>query len=214
MAESNVRATRPHGESSDHRTVDSVRGIALRVRSAIAKPTLSLDGIGLSFESNDELPDYEAARTVIDNGIEPIVGIEIDTTPFIDRSIEMSHVAESVIERMNGRSDASTQAQPTPAFTSPPSPLRVLAALYRTVLVLGRRARTAGDSLGFVLTDRGSRVAGTGPSRPSEIDRRSEVARRGHGRGPHIRFDLHRHSGEYSSRRRGRRIVRPASGPR
>lgn len=77
---------------------------------------VGLDSVGLLVESHDELPDYEAARTVIERGIEPIVGIDVDTGPFVDRSIEMSPVAESVLQQLEGSPDGSSRAQPTATF--------------------------------------------------------------------------------------------------
>lgn len=77
---------------------------------------VGLDSVGLLVQSNDELPDYDAARTVIDEGIGPIVDIEIDTSPFADRSFEMSRLAESALERGERATEESTRARPTPTF--------------------------------------------------------------------------------------------------
>lgn len=73
---------------------------------------VGLDGVGLLVESTDELPDVEAALAVIEDGIEPITGLAVDTRPFVDGSIEMSPIAESVLENMQ----AGNRAEPTPTF--------------------------------------------------------------------------------------------------
>ncbi|RRJ33785.1 proteasome assembly chaperone family protein [Halocatena pleomorpha] len=75
-----------------------------------------LDSVGLLVKSTDTLPDYEAARIVIDQGIEPITGIEIDTEPFVEQSIDISPVAESALQQLGESSDGSTRAQPTATF--------------------------------------------------------------------------------------------------
>lgn len=77
---------------------------------------VDLDGVGLLIESADELPDFTAARVLIDRGIEPIVDVDIDTEPFVERTIEMSSIAESVIDRVNESADGATRAEPSSTF--------------------------------------------------------------------------------------------------
>lgn len=73
------------------------------------------DGVGLLVESDGSLPDVEAARTLVDRGIEPLAGLEIDTEPFVERTVELSHVAREAVERL-GRSADGGHAEPTPTF--------------------------------------------------------------------------------------------------
>lgn len=73
-----------------------------------------LDSVGLLVEITDDLPDYASAATVIDRGVNPITGMDIDTAPFEDQSIEMSSVAESALQTLGDSSDGS--AKPTPTF--------------------------------------------------------------------------------------------------
>lgn len=75
-----------------------------------------IDSVGFLVKSTGVLPDYEAARIVIEYGIEPITGLEIDTEPFVDESIDMSPVAESAVQQLDESSDGSTRAQPTATF--------------------------------------------------------------------------------------------------
>lgn len=75
-----------------------------------------LDSVGLLVESTDTLPDYEAAQIVINHGIEPITGVEIDTEPFAEQSIEISSVTESALKQLGESADGSTRAQPTAMF--------------------------------------------------------------------------------------------------
>lgn len=77
---------------------------------------VGLASVGLLVESSGELPDYDAAVTVVERGIEPIVGVDVDTRPFVDRSIEMSPVAESALRQLEESADGSSRAQPTATF--------------------------------------------------------------------------------------------------
>lgn len=76
---------------------------------------VDLAGVGLLVESDGEFPDLDAARVVVDRGIEPIAGIDIDTEPFVDRATELSPVAESALGQLH-ESDGNSRAKPTPTF--------------------------------------------------------------------------------------------------
>lgn len=73
---------------------------------------VDLDSVGLLVKSGEDLPDFAAALTVLERGIEPITGFDVDTEPFADGSIEMSPIAESVLESMQ----AGAHAEPTATF--------------------------------------------------------------------------------------------------
>lgn len=75
-----------------------------------------LDSVGFLVETDDALPDYEAAKTVIERGVGPVAGLDVDTRPFEDGSIEMSPVAESALSQLDDSDDGSTSAKPTPTF--------------------------------------------------------------------------------------------------
>lgn len=77
---------------------------------------VGLDGVGLLVESDGEFPDLDAARVVVDRGIEPITGVEIDTEPFVERATELSAVAETALGQLHESDDGSSRAQPTPTF--------------------------------------------------------------------------------------------------
>lgn len=77
---------------------------------------VDIGGVGLLVESDRELPDIDAAQVVIDRGIEPLTGLNIDTEPFVDRTIEMSAVTKGVFDQLGGSDEASGGAQPTPTF--------------------------------------------------------------------------------------------------
>lgn len=77
---------------------------------------VGLDSTGVLVESNGQIPDYDGASAAVERGVEPIAGVDLDTDAFDDRTMEMSHVAESAINRMSGSDDGTTGTQPTPTF--------------------------------------------------------------------------------------------------
>lgn len=75
-----------------------------------------LDSVGLLAESNSEIPDFEAARLVIEHGIVPITGLDLDVEPFVDQSVGMSPAIETFVERVREAGDGATRAEPTATF--------------------------------------------------------------------------------------------------
>lgn len=75
-----------------------------------------LDAVGLLVGTDGSLPDFDAAQVVLERGIEPIVGIEIEMEEFSADVHELSPVAQSALEQLGGDSDGNTRAQPTPTF--------------------------------------------------------------------------------------------------
>ncbi|NEU55886.1 proteasome assembly chaperone family protein [Halorussus sp. MSC15.2] len=75
-----------------------------------------MDGVGLLVETDGSLPDYDAAQVVLERGIEPIVGIDVDTEAFSADAHELSAVAQSALQQLGGDGDGNSRAQPTPTF--------------------------------------------------------------------------------------------------
>ncbi|WP_435175781.1 proteasome assembly chaperone family protein [Halorussus sp. AFM4] len=75
-----------------------------------------MDGVGLLVETDGSLPDYDAAQTVLEDGVEPIVGVDVDTEAFSADTHELSPVAQSALEQLGGNGDGNSRAQPTPTF--------------------------------------------------------------------------------------------------
>ena len=74
---------------------------------------IDLSGVGLVVESDPQFPDPAAARVLIDRGIEPIAGVEVDTDALVDRAEEIREQRERLAQRMQEvGDDQSTQAQP------------------------------------------------------------------------------------------------------
>jgi uncharacterized protein len=68
--------------------------------------------IGLIVESDPRFPDPEAARVLIKNGIEPLVGIEVPVDDLVDRAEQIREAKERLAKRMQSGGEESTQARP------------------------------------------------------------------------------------------------------
>jgi len=76
-----------------------------------------LDAIGLIVRTDPRFPDPEAARTVLEHGVEPIAGIDVGTDRLVEQADEIRSAREQFakrLEEMDG--DESTQAQPIRGF--------------------------------------------------------------------------------------------------
>jgi uncharacterized protein len=72
-----------------------------------------LDGLGLVVQSNERFPDPEAARVLIEDGIGPLTGIEVDISELVDRAEEIRKQKEKLAEKMRkAKDEESSQAQP------------------------------------------------------------------------------------------------------
>ncbi len=75
-----------------------------------------LDAVGLLVESTSAFPDLEAARLVVEHGVVPITGIDVDATPFAEQSLGTSPAIESFVEAVEETDDGATRAEPTATF--------------------------------------------------------------------------------------------------
>lgn len=75
-----------------------------------------IDSAGLIVESNPQLPDPEAARSIIKQGIEPVAGIEVNTDNLVEQAEEIQSAREQLAQRMQQADDESSQAQPLRMF--------------------------------------------------------------------------------------------------
>lgn len=71
-----------------------------------------LDSIGLIVESNPKFPDPEAARILIQNGIGPIAGVDVDTDKLVEQAEEIADARQQLAQQMQQADDESSQAQP------------------------------------------------------------------------------------------------------
>lgn len=78
---------------------------------------LDIDGIGLIVESNPQFPDPEAARVLIEEGVSPLAGIDVDVGDLLDRTEEIRSQRERLAQRMGELGEEeSSQAKPMQMF--------------------------------------------------------------------------------------------------
>lgn len=70
------------------------------------------DAVGLIAQSDAQFPDPEAARAVIERGIEPLAGVDADTDALGDHAEEIRRVREELAQRLQQSEDSSSEAQP------------------------------------------------------------------------------------------------------
>ena len=75
-----------------------------------------IDAVGLVVQSDRQFPDPEAARAVIEHGIEPLTGVDAETDALSDHAEEIRKVREEMAKRVQQNEDASSEAQPIRGF--------------------------------------------------------------------------------------------------
>jgi len=76
-----------------------------------------LDGVGLVVETQAKFPDPEAARIILEGGVEPLTGIDVETDDLVERAEEIREAREQLAERLQQADpEESTQAQPIRGF--------------------------------------------------------------------------------------------------
>jgi uncharacterized protein len=72
-----------------------------------------LTGVGLIVESDPKFPDPEAARVLLDSGISPVTGVEVDTGELVERAEEIREGREQLARRLQeADDDERTEARP------------------------------------------------------------------------------------------------------
>lgn len=73
--------------------------------------------VGLIAEADKQFPDPEAARVVLEHGVEPLTGVDAPTDDLVDQAEEIRDARERLAQRMQqAESDESSQAQPMRMF--------------------------------------------------------------------------------------------------
>ncbi|WP_181691267.1 proteasome assembly chaperone family protein [Natronomonas sp. LN261] len=76
-----------------------------------------LDAVGLIAQTDPRFPDPEAARAVLEHGVGPITGIDINTDQLVEKADEIQEAREHLAKRLQEMdSEESTQAQPIRGF--------------------------------------------------------------------------------------------------
>jgi len=70
------------------------------------------DAVALVVESDPQFPDPEAARILLEKGIEPVVGVDVEVSELVDRTEEIQRQKETLAKRMQEAGDEATKAQP------------------------------------------------------------------------------------------------------
>jgi len=68
--------------------------------------------VGLIAESDPQFPDPAAARVVIEQGIEPIAGVDIETADLTERAGEIKAARNQLLKRIQQASEESSRAEP------------------------------------------------------------------------------------------------------
>lgn len=73
--------------------------------------------VGLIAEASQQFPDPEAARSVLEYGVEPLADVEVDTDDLVEQAEDIREARERLAERMQqAEADESSQAQPLRMF--------------------------------------------------------------------------------------------------
>lgn len=75
-----------------------------------------LDSVGLIVETNPQFPDPEAARVMLEGGIEPLTGIDVNTEDLVEQAEQIQEAREQLAQRMHQADDESSQAEPIRMF--------------------------------------------------------------------------------------------------
>ena len=75
-----------------------------------------LDSVGLIADTNPQFPDPEAARALLEGGVEPLAGIDVDTDALVDQAEEIQDAREQLAKQMQQADDESSQAEPLRMF--------------------------------------------------------------------------------------------------
>ena len=78
---------------------------------------IGLDAVGLIVQTEGQFPDPEAARAILEHGVSPIGGFDVDTEALVEQAGEIQDAREQLAEQLqNTDSDQSTSAQPIRGF--------------------------------------------------------------------------------------------------
>lgn len=74
------------------------------------------DSIALIVETEAQFPDPEASRTLLQNGVGPLTGIDVSTDELVEQAEEIREAREQLAQRLQESQDESTQARPIRGF--------------------------------------------------------------------------------------------------
>jgi uncharacterized protein len=68
--------------------------------------------VGLVVESDPQFPDPDAAKAVIESGIEPLADVEIPTADLVEKAKEIEQARQKLLSQMQQASEESSRAEP------------------------------------------------------------------------------------------------------
>ena len=75
-----------------------------------------LSAVGLIAQTEAKFPDPEAARAVITQGIQPLVGVEIETDSLVEQAENIRQARERLARQIQDGGDESSEAKPIRGF--------------------------------------------------------------------------------------------------
>lgn len=73
---------------------------------------VGLTGIGLIVEADQQFPDPEAARALLQAGIGPLIGSEVDTDALVEQAEEIGQAKAQLAQQLQENQEESTSARP------------------------------------------------------------------------------------------------------
>lgn len=75
-----------------------------------------LDSVGLVVQADKQFPDPAASKVLLNEGVEPLIGIDLDTQALVDHAEEISEAKADLAAQMQAADEASTSAKPLGMF--------------------------------------------------------------------------------------------------
>jgi len=72
-----------------------------------------MDAVGLIVEADPQFPDPAASRVVVEKGVAPITGVDVDTSALVEKSEEIMEKKEELAKKMQAEEEESSTATPT-----------------------------------------------------------------------------------------------------
>lgn len=73
---------------------------------------VGLASVGLVVEADPKFPDPEAAGAVLEHGVGPLVGVDVDTAELVQKAEEVGQAKAQLAQRMQQGGEESTSARP------------------------------------------------------------------------------------------------------
>ncbi|WP_324662984.1 proteasome assembly chaperone family protein [Haloarcula sediminis] len=73
---------------------------------------VGLTGVGLVVEADPQFPDPEAAGALLDTGVAPLAGVEVDTATLAEQAEEIRQTKARLAQQMQQGGEESTSARP------------------------------------------------------------------------------------------------------